>query len=594
MRAALSAVVTSLTLTVAARADEAFPKPGWQDLPNPQASPHAVVGGELRIHAHQYPKSFNYYLDSNAFSAELFGAMYETLLSMNPLTLEYEPALASAWTISDDKRTFTFRIATNAAWSDGKPVTAEDVRWTFDAIMNPTNLTGPHKVALQVFDSPQVLGEREIRFAAREVHWRNLGAVGGFQILPRHAWATQDFNKVNFSFPVVSGPYRLGEVREGLSAALVRRPDWWNRRAPSARGTANFQTLKFRFYAEQENAYEAFKKGDMDLFAVYMARLWVNETSGERFDKHWIVKQKVLNYRPVGFQGFAMNLRRAPFNDLRVRRALALLLHRERMNSTIMYNQYFLHRSYFEDLYDQDHPCPNALVPFAPDRARALLAEAGWKANPQTGLLEKDGQPFVFRFLTRDTSSEKFLSIYAEDLKNVGITLKIDQKDWAAWSKDMDEFNYDMTWAAWSAGLFKDPEGMWASQEADRTGGINITGYKNPKVDELIERQKTMFDVAARHAIVREIDALLCADAPYILLWNINYTRLLYWNRFGTPPQVLSKYGDEGSSYWYWWFDEDSAADLQRAMEAGQPLPAPKPDVRFDADFKPVQLPLAQ
>jgi microcin C transport system substrate-binding protein len=568
-------------------ADEFFPKPGWTDAPNPLASPDAVPGGELCVFAGQYPKSFNYYLDNNAFSAELFGAQYETLLGMNPITLDYEPALAEKWSLSDDKRTFTFWLTPRARWSDGRPITARDVKWTFDAIMNPTNMTGPHKVALEMFTSPEIVDERCIRFQAREVHWRNLGAAGGFHILPKHAFETNDFNKINVAFPVVSGPYRLGDVRDGIFTTLERRDAWWNRQASSSRGYANFKTIRFKFFSEQENAFEAFRKGDIDLFAVYMARLWVNETTGERFDKHWIVKQKVFNYDPIGFQGFAINLRRPLFRDVRVRKALAHLLNRERMNGTLMYSQYFLHRSYFEDLYPKGSPCPNELIAFNKDRARALLAEAGWRANPATGWLEKDGQRFTFRFLNRDASSEKFLAIFAEDLKDAGIELKIDQKDWAAWARDMDEFNYDMTWAAWSSGVFKDPEGMWSSKEADRKGGTNITGFKDKAVDALIEKQKALFDVAARHAICREIDAIVTAEYPYILLWNINYTRLLYWNKFGTPGTVLAKYGNESSAYWYWWADPDSEDDLKDAMKTGRALAPPKAEVFFDREFAP-------
>lgn len=574
-----------LILPLLAAAEENFPKPGWVDAPSPLASADAVPGGELCVFAGQYPKSFNYYLDNNTFSAELFGALYESLINMNPVTLEYEPGLAESWTLSDDRKTFTFRLSPRARWSDGNPITAADVKWTFDALMNPANMTGPHKVALEVFASPEIVDPRCIRFTAREVHWRNLGAAGGFQILPQHTYASNDFNKINVAFPVVSGPYRLGAISDGTYVTLERRADWWNRQAPSARGYGNFQTIKFRFYAEQENAFEAFKKGDIDLFAVYMARLWVNETSGDRFDRHWIVKQKVFNYDPIGFQGFAMNLRRPVFRDVRVRKALGHLLNRDRMNSTLMYNQYFLHRSYFEDLYSKDIPCPNEASDFNKDKARALLAEAGWKANPKTGWLEKDGQRLTFRFLNRDASSEKFLAVFGEDLKDVGIELAIDQKDWAAWARDMDEFNYDMTWAAWSSSVFKDPEGMWSSKEADRKGGTNITGFKDKEVDALIEKQKSVFDVTARHAICRDIDAIVYRQYPYILLWNINYTRLLYWNKFGTPRTVLSKYGNESSAYWYWWYDADAADELKDAMKAKRALPAPRPEVWFDREF---------
>ena len=150
----------------------------------------------------------------------------------------------------------------------------------------------------------------------------------------------------------------------------------------------------------------------------------------------------------------------------------------------------------------------------------------------------------------------------------------------------MEQFNFDMTWAAWGAGLFKDPESMWHSKEADRISGNNITGFRNADVDEMIERQKSIFDVQERNTIVREIDAIITREVPYVLLWNINYTRLLYWNKFGTPPQVLSKFGDERSAYSLWWYDEDAASDLAEAMEEDRALPARPVEVKFDAVFR--------
>lgn len=564
-------------------ADQFFPAPGWSNIPDPVASEYAAPGGEITEFWGPSPKSLNYYLDNNVFSARVFGALYENLIDRNSQTLDYEPALASRWSISDDKLTFTFWLDPKARWSDGTPVTAEDVAWTYAAIMDPNNLTGVHKVSLERLAPPEVIDERTIRFRAKEVHWQNLDACGGFQILPRHAFAGLDFNKINFEFPVVSGPCRLGELKEGIYLTLERRADWWRRDWPSVRHTGNFQTIKYRFYEDRVNAFEAFKKGDIDMFPVYTARLWVEETKGEKFARNWIVKQKIFNHNPVGFQGFAMNMRRAPFDDVRVRKAMACLLDRKTMNHTLMYDQYFLHRSYYEDLYDREHPCPNKLMEYDPGEARRLLAEAGWKVDPATGLLRKDGKDFVFTFLTRSAASDKFLAIYSEALRDVGITVNVDKKDWAAWAKDMDEFNYDMTWAAWGAGLFKNPESMWASKEADRKGGNNISGFKDARVDALIEKQKTIFDVNERHDICREVDRIVFEQHPYVLLWNINYVRLLYWNKFGLPKTVLGKYSMEDTGYW--WVDEDAAAELQDAIETGEPLPPRPAEIHYDDVF---------
>jgi microcin C transport system substrate-binding protein len=562
-----------------------YPLPEWADRPDPIAAPEARAGGEISVFGGQYPKGLNYYLDNNVLSADVFSSMFETLLSMDPLTLEYEPGLAARWTISDDLKTYTFHIDPKARWSDGKPVTAADVRWTFDVIMDPGNMTGPHKISMARFDPPEVVDERTIRFTAKEIHWKNLLAAGGFHVMCKHAYEKRDFNTITFTFPVVSGPYALGAINEGVSIALDRRTDWWNIAAKRNAKKGNFNRIIYKFFAERPNAFEAFKKGAIDIFPVYTSRIWIDETTGGTFTKNHIIRQKVHNSQPVGFQGFAMNMRTPPFDDIRVREAMALLLDRDKMNKTLMYGQYFLHRSYFEDLYSPENPCPNPIVELDKTKARKLLAEAGWKVNPATGFLEKDGRRFTFRFLSRDASSEKFLSIYAEDLKDAGIEMIVDKKDWAAWARDMDEYNFQMTWAAWSASVFKDPESMWASAEADRKGGNNITGFKDPEVDKLIEAQKTIFDINARNDICRKLDNIICAAFPYVLLWNIDYTRLLYWNKFGTPPTVLSKYGRENSVLTYWWYDPDAAAALSDAMELDLSLPPRPQTVNFDETF---------
>lgn len=578
--------VMGMALSVSVRAGQDFPAEGWTDQPSPFASPHAEPGGELVVYAGPYPRSLNYLLDTSVLSADVYNSLYDSLLAMDPVTLDFEPALAERWSVSDDKRVITVQLDPDASWSDGAPITAEDVVWTWNTILDPKHLTGPHKVDLERFDPPEALDERTVRFTAQEAHWKNLLTIAGFNVLPKHAMGTQDFNKIHFEFPVVSGPYRLAELKEGFYSRLERREDWWQRAAMRNQGVANFQSIRFMYFQERDNAFDALKKGTVDFFAVYTAHQWVNQTSGDRFDRNWIVKQRVENYNPVGFQGFAMNLRRPPFDDVRVRKALALLLNREKMNSTLMYDQYFLHRSYYEDLYSPEHPCPNPLVSFDKEAARALLAEAGWQANPATGILEKDGRPFRFSFLNRDGSSDKFLVIYKEDLKDVGIEMDLVQKDWSAWMKDMDEFNFDMTWAAWGGGIWRDPESQWSSREADRPASQNITGFKDARVDELIAAQRTEFDLEKRNAILRELDSILVAEFPYVLLWNINYTRLLYWNKFGMPDTVLGKYGDERAAYSLWWYDEDAAADLADALPAERPLPRRPATVSFDDAYR--------
>jgi len=221
--------------------------------------------------------------------------MFETLLGLNPITLEYDPGLADRWSISDDKKSFTFHINPKAKWSDGKPVTAEDVLWTFNTILNPKNMTGVHKVSLERFNPPILIDKFTIKFTAKNIHWQNLGSAGGFNILPKHIYENKDFNKMNFEFPVISGLYKLGEINEGIYIKLERRNNWWAQNEISTQNTGNFQTLKFRFYVDRTNAFEAFKKGMIDLFPIYTSRIWVNETSGKDFSSNNEQNQKTEN-----------------------------------------------------------------------------------------------------------------------------------------------------------------------------------------------------------------------------------------------------------------------------------------------------------
>ncbi|MDA3800503.1 MAG: extracellular solute-binding protein [Kiritimatiellae bacterium] len=556
-----------------------------QDNFDPIASDYAIPGGNINLFGGQFPKSFNYYLETSYTASEVFGLLYESLIGMDPITSKYTANIAKSWTISEDKKTFTFEIDSNAKWSDGKPITAEDIVWTFNAIMNPTNLTGPHKISLAVFKEPEIISNKFVRFTADSIHWRNLGAAGGFQILPKHAFKNKIFNEQNTQFPVVSGPYKLDEIKSGTLTRLKRRNNWWQQDYNRNQNIYNFDTITFRYYSDRMNAFEEFKKGTMDIFPVYTSRLWMKETDDDKFIKNWIVKQKITNHKPVGFQGFAMNMRREPFKDPKVRKALAHLVNREHMNKTLAYNQYFLHKSYYEDLYTDEFPCNNPNYEYNPAKAKKLLKEAGWKPN-SNGILEKNGKEFTFKYLARGPGFDKYLAIYTEDLAAAGIKMEVDNKDWAAWMKDMDGFNFDMTTAAYGAGIFKDPESMWLSEEADRKSGNNITGFKNEKVDKLIEKQKSIFDVDERNAICREIDGILTESCPYVLLWNIQSTRLLYWNKFGRPDTILSKFGNESSVLSYWWLDPDLNAELKDAIEADDSLIEEPEKVFFDENFK--------
>lgn len=550
-----------------------YPATNWVDRSDPAASPRAQKGGTIRFSGAQSPKSYNAYIDNNAYTKMTFDLMYENLLTVDSETLDFAPGLARRWAVSDDGRAFTFVLDDRARWSDGRPVTAADVKGTFDAVLDAKSETGPWKTMLGVFESPEVLDARTVRFRKKgdsPRDWRDLLHCGLFWILPQHAFAGRDFNKVSLVGLPVSGPYRLARVNEPVESEFRRTGTWWRRDFPSARGLYNFDRIVMRYYADNENAFEALKKRAIDVYPVYSARIMNAETKGPKFARNWILKRRVKNRAPIGFQGFAMNLRRPPFNSLKVRQAMAKLVDRETMNRTMMNGEYFLQKSYYEDLYDTANPCANVQWTFDVAGAKRLLAEAGY-ANG-----------FTFTFLSRSAGEDKFLSLFTQALAACGVKMEIVRKDFAGWMRDMDAFNFDMTWAAWGASVFRNPETTWHSSEGKRAGGNNVTGLDLPEVDALIVAEKGMMSAAERAAAYRRIDRLVSDQVPYVLLWNTDERRLLYWNKFGMPASVLGRYGDEDAIFPYWWYDEDRARELDEAVSDGTCLPNVPLRVTFD------------
>ena len=541
------------------------PAADWQERPDPTASAMARRGGTLRLNGGQPPKSFNAYIDNNSYSAMVFDLLYGKLLGMDAETLDLAPALARRWAVSDDGREFTFVLDERARWSDGLPVTAEDVKWTFDAVMAPKSDTGVWKSTLAFFESPEVVDVRTVRFRKKgksPQDWRDILNCSSFWILPKHVFEKTDFNRLPLIDAVSGGAYRIARAEPQVETELVRHGRWWRQDLPSCRGTMNFDRVLVRYFAENENAFEQLKKRKLDVYPVYTARLYDQETRGTSFKHNWLLKRRVRNRAPIGFQGFAMNMRRAPFDDVRTRKAMAALLDRETMNRTMMSGAYFLLKSYYPDLYDGAHPCANEQHAYDPEKARRLLKEAG---------LEKG---FSFSFLSRSSTEDKFLVMFDAELKKLGVKMTIVRKDFASWMRDMDSFSFDMTWAAWGAGVVKYPELAWSGAEADRRGSNNITGFKSAEVDRLIAAEKGFDSAAKRLDAYRQIDARIAAEVPYVLLWQTDSTRLLYWNKFGMPAGVLSPFEREESVLSYWWYDEDRVDELKRAMSSDGFLPA--------------------
>ncbi len=545
---------------------------------DPVASKDARPCGTITLWGSAMPKSFNMWEDYNSFSAELMGMMFEPLVALHSTEDREIGVLADSWTVGEDGKTFTFHVDPRAKWSDGKPVTAEDVQYYYDVIMDEKNLTPIFKVGLSRFDRPEVVDSQTIKMVAKEVHWGNFWEAAGMTAFPKHVWQGKDFNQIRYEFPVVSGPYMIKTFREDRYVELARRADWWGFKKNWNRGKYNFQKIRYRFMNDQTKALEAFKKQDFNAYAIYTSSIWMKQTDFDAVQKGWAVKQRIYNKEPIGFQGMAINLRKPEYQDVRVRRALNFMLNREAMNEKYMYNQYFLQNSYYPDLWDNNTNPTATMYSFNPDSARALFAEAGYKVNDQ-GVLEKDGKQFTINFIT---SSEdlRHLTLFQEDLKKIGVVATIEKMSQSTLRKRLDDADFDLYWVNWGAGRLRDPEASWHSSTALQKGTNNLSGLQDAVVDSLINLQKTEFDLAKRNDILRALDNRLSEIVPYVLMWQCDHHRVLYWNRFGTPEKVLDKFNREDAIPVYWWLDPAKSAALDKAMKEGAALPIPEYDVK--------------
>ena len=547
---------------------------------DPIANTSAVAGGTYTSWGAGFPKSLNMWLDYNSFSTEVMSYLFENLVSLHSTKDEPVGILAKSWEISKDGKTFTFHLDPRARWSDGVPVTARDVQFYYDVIMNPKNMTPIFRVDLKRFSRPEIVDSVTVRIAATQTHWENFWTAAGLMAFPSHAWEGMDFNQINFDFPVVSGPYAVEEIKKERYVSLRRRTDWWGRSKKYNQNKYNFEHIKYRFMEDRNNALEAFQKGEFDAYPVYTASIWAQQTDFDQIKKGWVSKHRVYNREPKGFQGFAINLRKPVFQDVRVRQALSHLLNRELMNDKLMFNQYFLLNSYYPDLYPNNRNPDAPFYEYNPEKARKLLADAGWKSGSD-GVLVKDGQRFEISFPTSSTDLRHY-NVYVEDLKKVGISAKIEQLSQSTLSKRVDGHDFDLYWAAWGAGRLRDPEAVWSSSQADPIAANNYPGVKDKQVDSLIEAQKTEMDLGKRNAMLKQLDKRLNEIVPYVLLWQADNSRLLYWNKFGTPKHVLDKFSREDCIITYWFIDPVKEKALENARASNASLPVDTGDVKYE------------
>ncbi len=549
--------------------------------------PRAKVGGVLHILTSRFPATMRIYGENSNYieNSYIEGMCYETLLDIHPVTMEFIPRLASHWKISDDKMEFTFRIDPQAHFSDGTPVTAEDVVATWRLLMDETIRFPSSQLVYGKFYEPEAISKYLVKVRCKKLNWRNLLYFGAaMSILSSkeigHLTGAEFLEKYQFEMPVGSGEYIIlpKDIRKEQGWTLTRRPDYWAKDYPMNKYTGNFDYIVFDVVKDNISLmYEKFKKGEGDIFTFGALTIeqWVTDTNYKALQNGWIRKRWVYNDRPAGTNGYAFNMRIEPFNDIRVRKAFAYLHNRPKIIEKLLYNEYLpLHSYYANTVYENPD---NPRYDYDPDKAAQLLAEAGWKERNENGILVKDGKPFVIEFGIPKII-EKFVTPYKQELRKAGIDLRLKFQDGNTLWKNAMNRNFKLYFISWTGLVFPNPETSLHSSLADKKNNNNLEGFKSPTVDSLLAVYDTTFSPAKRIEIIRRIDKIVMDSCKNALGWYPKALKFAYWNKFGMPEYVLSRFGTPVSSAMsLWWYDEQKAQELEKAMRENRKIPDPGP-----------------
>lgn len=550
--------------------------------------PKAKVGGTIVLGFSNFPKCFRPEgSGSNSLeNTQINSAVYETLLSRHPLSGEFIPSIASHWKISDDRSTYTFRIDPNARFSDGKPVTALDVlsSWkllTDESLLEPsTNLMfSKYEVVVK---SPYLVEVHVNEDNFRLFHYFSLALV----IQADHEIGTlsgrEYIDKFEKKIPVGSGEYVLLEkdIVEGEEFVLTRREDYWAKDYPQFKYVGNFDKIVNRIVSgKPSDEYLKFKNSEYDVFKFTQLTTpdWVQAEKEEVFSKGWIERYRIRTNGAMGTSGYAFNMRKEPFNDIRVRKAFAYMYPRKKIIESLLHNEYEPYDSHYPNTVYSD---PTIIAKeFNPLLAVELLKEAGWKQKNKRGILTKGGKEFIVTLDVQE-SIRKFIEPYAEELKKVGIEVKLKFEDWYKTIRKVDERDFTIFHFSFSGMMLPNPETSLFSALADRNNNNNIHGVSNARIDFLIKQYNKEFDKTKQVEIIREIDRIsdsLCFD---VMGWNPRGIRIATWSKFGMPEFVLPQYSSLANVYgdisMTWWYDEKKAKELSEAKRKNSAVPSKK------------------
>jgi ABC-type transport system substrate-binding protein len=520
-----------------------------------RGNPQAPQGGTLRERFAQQPSMLHPLNATDLYGNRILDNIYETLAQEDVETLEFVPLLAQRWEISEDRRVFTFHLNPAARWQDGTPVTAQDVKFSFDVLFQPSLRTrAKWQAYFADFEKAEVIDARTVRFFAKQDHFRNFINLAGLRVVPQAGFAGADPNDTPLAkAPLGSGPYRFEQWNRGNSIVLARDPAYWGRALPQNLGRYNPARRLTRFIQADKVALESFKRGDLDTLTLTPDQ-WVNEANGPEFGLKRatgkrLLKLEVHNQAPRSYRYVGYNLSSPLFSDRGVRLALAMLYDRDTFIAKFYHGLQVKAVGPFEANSRYSSPAVKPIGFSVPEAIR-LLREAGWGDSDGDGLLDKNGTTFRYTVLTADPeTSVKMLTLAKEAMRRAGVEMNIKVVDWTTLLNLIDDYKYDAVMLGWTRDPWPDPTSLWHSRGAVR-GGLNLVRYRNPEVDRLIEEAVKTIPDGERVKRYRRIHEIIARDQPYTFLLEPDRTLLAY-NRalMQAKPWYTFSIGED-----YWWF----------------------------------------
>jgi peptide/nickel transport system substrate-binding protein len=556
----------------------------------PQVNPDAPKGGSYRWGEAGSFDSFNPFVTKGRPALGISALVVETLMGRNydePFSLY---GLLAESIDTDEARTYVeFTLRPEARFSDGSPVTVEDVMWSMEALGtqgNPRYAAAWKKIA-----SMEKTGERSIRFTFN-VEDRELPLIIGLRpILKKAQWEGKDFAEATMEVPIGSGPYLLAGSDQGVQVTYKRNPDWWGKDLPFNKGQWNFDEIRYDYYANPQAIFEAFKAGQVSAYREANVAKWLSSYDFPAVQSGSVIKAEIPHGRPSGIEGFVFNTRKPIFADWRVREALILAFNFEFINDTL--NGGLLPRipSYFGNSIlgmepgkpadgrelELLEPFKAALPPGAIEgyalpvsdgkqsnrknvRAAAKLLEAaGWTVGDDGMLKNAKGEPFAFEILlvTGQDEMASAAQVYIEALKLLGITATLNRIDDAQYKERTSAYDFDMTHYIRSLSLSPGNEQLlyWGAGGVTEPGTRNWMGVNSPAVEAMIAAMLKAPNAEDFTAATRALDRVLTSGRYVIPIWYSDVSRLAYSANLKYPEQV-PLYGDwTGFLPDIWWYE---------------------------------------